>query len=70
MHAVPPPMTGNYMPSVTDIEIDYSQFAYGPKQSQPSESETQTSEFDTYDSNISVEKPKVVSEPVVNEPNV
>ncbi|GJX66355.1 ribonuclease H-like domain-containing protein [Tanacetum coccineum] len=55
MHAVPPPMTGNYMPSGPDIEIDYSQFTYGPKQSQPSESETQTSDFDTCESNISVE---------------
>ncbi|GJT54717.1 ribonuclease H-like domain-containing protein [Tanacetum coccineum] len=34
MHAVPPPMTGNYMPSGPDIEIDYSQFTYGPKQTQ------------------------------------
>ncbi|GJX21234.1 hypothetical protein Tco_0223911 [Tanacetum coccineum] len=24
MHVVPPPMTGNYMPSGPDIEIDYS----------------------------------------------
>ncbi|GJY18046.1 hypothetical protein Tco_0389537, partial [Tanacetum coccineum] len=47
MNAVPPPMTGNYMPSGPDIEIDESQFTYGPKQTQPSESETQTSEFDT-----------------------
>ncbi|GKB91155.1 putative ribonuclease H-like domain-containing protein, partial [Tanacetum coccineum] len=47
MHAVPPPMTGNYMPSGPDIEVDYSQFTYGPKQTQPSESESQTSEFDT-----------------------
>ncbi|GKD57399.1 hypothetical protein Tco_1290786, partial [Tanacetum coccineum] len=70
MHAVPPPMTGNYMPSGPDIEIDYTQFTYGPKQSQPSESETQTSDFDTCESNISVETPEVVSEPVVNEPNV
>ncbi|GJT00960.1 hypothetical protein Tco_0822129 [Tanacetum coccineum] len=70
MHAVPPPMTGNYMPSGPDIEIDYSQFTYGLKQSQPSESETQTSEFDTCESNISVETPELVSEPVVNEPNV
>ncbi|GJU80039.1 hypothetical protein Tco_1282404 [Tanacetum coccineum] len=31
MHAVPPPMTGNYMPSGPDIEVDYSQFTYGPK---------------------------------------
>ncbi|GJR14413.1 ribonuclease H-like domain-containing protein [Tanacetum coccineum] len=42
MHVVPPPMTGNYMPSGPDIEVDYSQFTYGPKQTQPSESETQT----------------------------
>ncbi|GKB10524.1 ribonuclease H-like domain-containing protein, partial [Tanacetum coccineum] len=42
MHAVPPPMTGNYMPSGPDIEVDYSQFTYGPKQTQPSESESQT----------------------------
>ncbi|GKG60230.1 hypothetical protein Tco_0609894, partial [Tanacetum coccineum] len=26
MHAVPPPMTGNYMPSGPDIEVDYSRF--------------------------------------------
>ncbi|GJU18861.1 ribonuclease H-like domain-containing protein [Tanacetum coccineum] len=70
MHAVPPPMTGNYMPSGPDIEIDYSQFTYGPKQTQPSESETQTSEFDTCESNISTETPELVSEPVVNESNV
>nr|GEU40924.1 ribonuclease H-like domain-containing protein [Tanacetum cinerariifolium] len=28
MHAVPPPMTGNYMPSGSDVEIDYSKFTY------------------------------------------
>ncbi|GJT56207.1 hypothetical protein Tco_0991261 [Tanacetum coccineum] len=70
MNAVPPPMTGNYMPSGPDIEIDYSQYTYGPKQTQPSESETQTSEFDTCESNISTETPELVSEPVVNESNV
>ncbi|GJV07766.1 putative ribonuclease H-like domain-containing protein [Tanacetum coccineum] len=70
MHVVPPPMTGNYMPSGPDIEIDYSQFTYGPKQTQSSESETQISEFDTCESNISTETPELVSEPVVNESNV
>ncbi|GKC81906.1 ribonuclease H-like domain-containing protein, partial [Tanacetum coccineum] len=50
MHVVPPPMTGNYMPSRPDLEIDYSQFTYGPNQSQPSESESQTSNFDTCES--------------------
>ncbi|GKD25285.1 hypothetical protein Tco_1231499 [Tanacetum coccineum] len=70
MHAVPPPMTGNYMPSGPDIEVDYSQFTYGPKQTQPSESESQTSEFDTCESNISTEPSELVSEPVVNESNI
>ncbi|GJT49209.1 putative ribonuclease H-like domain-containing protein [Tanacetum coccineum] len=70
MHAVPPPMTGNYMPSGPEIEIDYSQFTYGPKQTQPSESESQSSKFDTCESNISAEPSELVSEPVVNESNV
>ncbi|GJV86679.1 ribonuclease H-like domain-containing protein [Tanacetum coccineum] len=48
MHVVPPPMTGNYMPSGPEIEVDYSKFAYGPKQTQPSESESQSNEFDTF----------------------
>ncbi|GKC12394.1 putative ribonuclease H-like domain-containing protein [Tanacetum coccineum] len=46
MHAVPPPMTGNYMPSGPDVEVDDSKFTYGPKQTQPSESESQSSEFE------------------------
>ncbi|GKA53295.1 ribonuclease H-like domain-containing protein [Tanacetum coccineum] len=70
MHVVPPPMTGNYMPSGPDIEVDYSQFTYGPKQTQPSESESQSSEFDTCESNISTEPSELVSEPVFNESNV
>ncbi|GJW71978.1 hypothetical protein Tco_0128895 [Tanacetum coccineum] len=70
MHVVPPPMTGNYMPSGPEIEVDYSQFTYGPKQTQPSESESQSSEFDTCESNISTEPSELVSEPVVNESNV
>ncbi|GKF59038.1 hypothetical protein Tco_0175824 [Tanacetum coccineum] len=43
MHAVPLPMTGNYMPLGPDVEIDDSKFTYGPKQTQPSESESQSS---------------------------
>ncbi|GKC09459.1 hypothetical protein Tco_1001069 [Tanacetum coccineum] len=70
MHAVPPPMTGNYMPSGPDIKIDYSQFTYGPKQTQTSESETQTSDFDTCESDSSVEIHKSLPEPTVNEPKV
>ncbi|GKA28925.1 hypothetical protein Tco_0715170, partial [Tanacetum coccineum] len=63
-------MTGNYMPYGPEIEVDYSQFTYGPKQTQPSESESQTSEFDTCESNISTEPSELVSEPVVNESNI
>ncbi|GJV37700.1 hypothetical protein Tco_1410177 [Tanacetum coccineum] len=48
MHAVPPPMTGNYIPSGPDIEIDESQFTYGPKQTKPSESDTRSSDFDSF----------------------
>ncbi|GJT10890.1 putative ribonuclease H-like domain-containing protein [Tanacetum coccineum] len=70
MHAVPPPMTGNYMPSGPEIEIDYSQFTYGSKQTQPSESESQSSEIDTCESNISTESSELVTEPGVNESNV
>ncbi|GJR75281.1 ribonuclease H-like domain-containing protein [Tanacetum coccineum] len=32
MHAVPPPMTGIYIPSRPDKEIDDSQFTYGPNE--------------------------------------
>ncbi|GJS03573.1 hypothetical protein Tco_0320081 [Tanacetum coccineum] len=53
-----------------EIEVDYSQFTYGPKQTQPSESESQTSEFDTCESNISTKPSELVSEPVVNESNI
>ncbi|GJU22527.1 ribonuclease H-like domain-containing protein [Tanacetum coccineum] len=47
MHAVPPPMTGIYIPSRPDKEIDDSQFTYGPKQSKPSESDARSSDFNT-----------------------
>ncbi|GJZ39429.1 putative ribonuclease H-like domain-containing protein [Tanacetum coccineum] len=67
MQAVPPPMTGNYLPSGPDIEIDDSQYTYGPRKSQPSEPESQTTELDTCDSNTSTEPSELVSEPVVDE---
>ncbi|GJT55372.1 putative ribonuclease H-like domain-containing protein [Tanacetum coccineum] len=50
MHVVPPPMTGNYMPSGPDREIDDSMFKYGPKQSKTSESDTQTSNYNSCES--------------------
>ncbi|GJS45993.1 ribonuclease H-like domain-containing protein [Tanacetum coccineum] len=62
MQAVPPPMTGNYLPSGPDIEIDDSQYTYGPEKTQPSESESQTTELDTCNSNISTEPSELVSE--------
>ncbi|GJU86344.1 hypothetical protein Tco_1293890 [Tanacetum coccineum] len=39
MQAVPPPMTGNYLPSGPDIEIDDLQYTYGPEKTRPSEPE-------------------------------
>ncbi|GJW84619.1 ribonuclease H-like domain-containing protein [Tanacetum coccineum] len=65
-----PTTEGNYMPTGPEIEIDYSQFTYGPKQTQPSESESQSSACDTCESNISTEPSELVSEPVVIESNV
>ncbi|GJW55311.1 putative ribonuclease H-like domain-containing protein, partial [Tanacetum coccineum] len=44
--------------------------AGGMHATQPSESETQTSDIDTCESNISTEPPELVSEPVVNESNI
>ncbi|GJV68844.1 ribonuclease H-like domain-containing protein [Tanacetum coccineum] len=70
MHAVPPPMTGNYMPSGPDREVDDSMFTYGLKQSKTSESDTQTSNFDSCESNSSVETLESVPELVVVEPKV
>ncbi|GJV72713.1 putative ribonuclease H-like domain-containing protein [Tanacetum coccineum] len=70
MHAVPPPMTGNYMPPKSDFGIDESQFTYGLKQSKTSESDAKTSDFDSCESNSSVETLESVSEPVVIEPKV
>ncbi|GKA12081.1 hypothetical protein Tco_0691627 [Tanacetum coccineum] len=70
MHAVPPPMTGNYMPSGPDREVDDSMFTYGPKQSKTSESDTQTSNYDSCESNSSTETLESVPEQVVVEPNV
>ncbi|GJX54130.1 putative ribonuclease H-like domain-containing protein [Tanacetum coccineum] len=70
MHAVPPPMTGNYMPSGPDIEIDESQFTYGPKKSKPSESYTRSSDFNSCESNSSEETLECLPEQIVNEPKI
>ncbi|GJR45448.1 putative ribonuclease H-like domain-containing protein [Tanacetum coccineum] len=70
MQAVPPPMTGNYLPSGPDIEIDDSKYTYGPEKTQPNEPDSQTNEVDACDSNISTETSELVFEPVVNESHV
>ncbi|GJR23468.1 putative ribonuclease H-like domain-containing protein [Tanacetum coccineum] len=70
MHVVPPPMTGNYMPSGPDVEIDDSKFTYGPKQPITSESETNTSDFSSCESESSVESLECLPEQVVKEPKV
>ncbi|GKC74366.1 hypothetical protein Tco_1120249 [Tanacetum coccineum] len=49
MHGVPPPMTGNYMPSPIHVEIDESQFSYGQKQTNTSETSSEI--FETCESN-------------------
>ncbi|GJX69860.1 hypothetical protein Tco_0307031, partial [Tanacetum coccineum] len=57
MQAVPPPMTGNYLPSGPDIEIDDSQYTYGPAKTQPM----------SINSNVEVQ-PKVWSDaPIIEE---
>nr|GEV66804.1 ribonuclease H-like domain-containing protein [Tanacetum cinerariifolium] len=76
MHVVPPLMTGNYMPSGPYVEIDYSKFTYGPKQTSADESDSKPVEYASNDPDSSVETtifipeivedvPKVVSEPKV-----
>ncbi|GJW51268.1 ribonuclease H-like domain-containing protein [Tanacetum coccineum] len=70
MHAVPPPMTGIYIPSRPDKEIDDSQFTYGPKQSKPSESDARSSDFTSCESNSSKETHESMPKSVVNEPKV
>nr|GEU36038.1 retrovirus-related Pol polyprotein from transposon TNT 1-94 [Tanacetum cinerariifolium] len=68
MHVVPPPMTGNYMPYGPDVEIDYSKFTYGPKQTSIDESNSKSSEYDSCESDFSVETTTSMSAPVQNAP--
>ncbi|GKB50637.1 putative ribonuclease H-like domain-containing protein, partial [Tanacetum coccineum] len=70
MHAVPPPMTGNCMPSGPDVEIDESQYSYGLKQPQSSDSETRTTDFDSCESNSNEETIDCLPLPIETEPNV
>nr|GFA50934.1 hypothetical protein [Tanacetum cinerariifolium] len=68
MHAVPLPMTGNYMPPKSNFGLDELNFTYGPKQSTTSESNAKTSYLDSCDSNSSIETLESVPKPVAHEP--
>ncbi|GJZ16420.1 hypothetical protein Tco_0552097, partial [Tanacetum coccineum] len=68
MHAVPPLMTGIYMPPKSNFGIDESNFTYGPKQFKTSESAANTSDYVSCKSNSSVETLESVPKPAVNEP--
>nr|GEW01179.1 retrotransposon protein, putative, unclassified [Tanacetum cinerariifolium] len=70
MHAVPLPMTVNYMPSEPDVEIDYSKFSYGPKQTSVDESDSKSSKYDSCESDSSVETTTSMPAPVENAPKV
>nr|GEW68452.1 ribonuclease H-like domain-containing protein [Tanacetum cinerariifolium] len=61
-----PPMTGNYIPFRPDVEIDYSKFTYGPKQTLVDESDSKPSEYASCESDSSVETTTSVPEPVEN----
>nr|GEU85302.1 reverse transcriptase domain-containing protein [Tanacetum cinerariifolium] len=67
MHAVPPPMTGNYMPSGPDVEIDYSKFTYGTKQTSVDETYSKQVEYASSESGSSVET--TTSMPAPNDPH-
>nr|GEY45968.1 putative ribonuclease H-like domain-containing protein [Tanacetum cinerariifolium] len=66
MHAVPPPMTGNYMPSGPDVKIDYSKFTYGPNQTSADESDSKPSEYASCESDSGIETSTSMLEPVEN----
>nr|GEV49078.1 ribonuclease H-like domain-containing protein [Tanacetum cinerariifolium] len=66
MHAVPPLITGIYMPLKSDFRIDESKFTYGLKQSKTSESKNNN--LDSCESNSSVETLEYVPKPVESKP--
>nr|GEW46692.1 ribonuclease H-like domain-containing protein [Tanacetum cinerariifolium] len=65
-HAVPPPITGTYMPFGLDVEIDYSKFTYGPKQTSADELDSKPSEYAFCASDSSVETYTSMNETVEN----
>nr|GEX44557.1 ribonuclease H-like domain-containing protein [Tanacetum cinerariifolium] len=70
MHTVPPLMTGNYMPSGTDVEIDYSKFTYGSKQTSADESDSKPIEYASSESDSSEETTTSMPAPVDNAPKI
>nr|GEU99057.1 hypothetical protein [Tanacetum cinerariifolium] len=70
MHAVPPFMTGNYMPSGPDVEIDYSKFTYGPLHISANESDSKSVDNSSSDSDSSVEPTTSMPAPVEDAPKV
>nr|GEV40016.1 retrovirus-related Pol polyprotein from transposon TNT 1-94 [Tanacetum cinerariifolium] len=70
MHALPPPMTRNYMPFGPNVEIDYFKFTYGPKQTLGDESDSKPSEYASSDSDSSVEMATSMPAPVDNAPKI
>nr|GEW56503.1 xylulose kinase-1 [Tanacetum cinerariifolium] len=67
MHAVPSPMTWNYMPFGPDVEIDYPKFTYGLKQTLADESDSKPSEYASCESDSSVKTSTSMPEQVENE---
>nr|GEV18036.1 copia protein [Tanacetum cinerariifolium] len=70
MHAVPPLMTRNYMPSELDVEIDYSKFTYGPKKTSVDETNVKTSENTSCESDSNVETTTSMPPPIENAPKI
>nr|GEY08353.1 hypothetical protein [Tanacetum cinerariifolium] len=64
MHAIPPPITGNYMPSRPDVDIDYSKFTYGPKQTSIDETNSKPSTYASCESDSGVETTTSMPDPV------
>nr|GEV09572.1 retrovirus-related Pol polyprotein from transposon TNT 1-94 [Tanacetum cinerariifolium] len=70
MHAVPLLMIWNYMPSGPDVEIDYSKFIYGPKQTSANESDFKSIDNASSASDSSVETTTSMPAPVEDTPKV
>ncbi|GKC92596.1 hypothetical protein Tco_1158038 [Tanacetum coccineum] len=61
--AVPPPLSGNYIPLSDPTDLDESQMTYGPKQTYTSDSEPKTIDLDSCESNSSVESLESMPKP-------